>query len=550
METLFMKNKKSLYSTMILIFTLIVVFMRGNILSNAYWAYVDKEAQEKDSLLHGFNVFAGNEISLKNAFDTNSYIIDTDNDEYLKHIVKREIVDGISWYSSADNLLSVEQDYSDEIGQDLFGNIYIINTGLQSQFNTYSGLNGIVDRKYELYTMAMGRHSYLCDITVDDIKKYISSNFKSDLYAVDSLGKAEALFEKYGTHLLTGATYGGRINITSYTATNSENMNLKEGASLEKKIEYTLSTYAAGIDNNTEYYSAVDNTVNYKTNYSFTTYGGAAISALNIESLFSYTSGASFSEAPSRPFELWSNSVQEDENLVIVSIPAGAKAIPIWELIDEEESNSYSIRKLLVECYLKLCNKKYNDFLKNQGVEANLKTITEIKVDLSQSSIEFLDKRFKIGERLSLKDLDGLGIRITYSDGTNKTITSLQEAEELELIDPVIGEDGCLILSTKDYSSYVDLNLTVIQEEHNNNVVSTENQVQEDEDLQENNITNVETQENLESNIDIPEATTNKEDDKKDNLAIVWILVIIILGLVIIILVLIKKGNFKKIKGK
>ncbi len=543
METVGMRKK---YIMISLVLTIILVLGKGFNPSLAYWAYVDKESQEKDCLLRGFNVFAGNEISSDNAF-TNSYIIDKDNKEYLAHLGKRTTSDMVTSFYSNKNLFSVEKDYSRNVGMDLFGQIYTIDSGLHNQFNTSSNLKNIIDTKYELYTIEIHDHFYISDFDIVDIKNCLDSDFKRDLYAVDSFSKAEALFKKYGTHLLTGATYGGRINIANYMATNSSQTNLNENQSLETKIQNSIRSASIGYE-----YDFEENTDTCTSNYSFTVFGGKMVSALSIDSLFLNANSYSFAEEVSRPYDMWVKSIQEDENVVIVSIPNGAKAVPIWELLDEKYENAYDVRDLLVESYLKLCNKKYYEYLGELGQTDDLNAITEIKTDLKQSSIEFLDKKFEVGEIINLKDLSGLAVRITYSDGTNKLIKNIDEAEELELIDTIVGKNGDVFLSAKDYGSYEILKLNIVDKDKESlspvptesvELIGDEDEKQEDKD----NITSIEQEEEPKPSTTITEDSKNgANDEKNNNMTVVWILLAIIICLVVTVIVLLKKGDFKR----
>lgn len=542
-----MVNNKKICAAVLLILVISLSLGRGFIPSYAYafWTTEDSEEKNMEVLLRGYNVFSGTEISANNTFAENAYIIDKNNEEYIKHISKREIVNSSSKYLCDDNLFGIEKEYSKSIGQDLFGNIYIVDTGLQNQFNTSSTLKNIVREKYELYSLENCRYSYISDLDVDDIKKYLSSNFKEDLYAIDSLGKAEALYKKYGTHLLTGAIYGGRMNITSYMATNSENTHIEDGMSLQRKLEGVMIGHLSGTEFS-DIYELTENSDSWKSNYSITLYGGATTSIMSIDTMFSSRETLNLSEKPSRPFDEWQESINKGENLIMISIPNGAKAIPVWDLIDENEENSYKIRQLLIESYLKLCNKNYKDFMETNGYDEDLKTITKMEIDGNLSSIEFLDKIFEVGESINIKDLEGLAVRITYSDGTNILTDNIAKEENLELIDPVVGQDGFMILSAKDYSCYINLNLPTSKGEKDENTIPTqEPKIEVNNDYKdESNITNTETVATHEPTTVIQEEDRNIMADNEIP-TLTWFLIIIILVLLIIVFILIRKGSLK-----
>ena len=111
--------------------------------------------------------------------------------------------------------------------------------------------------------------------------------------------------------------------------------------------------------------------------------------------------------------------------MVVVALPYAAKTIPLWELLDDSNPKSHKIRQLLLECYLEQCKTHFTSFAENIESETNRKSISLIKVLKDRSSLDFSKKVFEDGQRISKKDLDGLVIEVSYTDGTSAIIDKI-----------------------------------------------------------------------------------------------------------------------------
>ena len=140
-----------------------------------------------------------------------------------------------------------------------------------------------------------------------------------------------------------------------------------------------------------------------------------------------------------------------------------------------------------------------------------------------------------------------MAVRITYSDETSILTDNIAKEEILELIDPIVGQDGVIFLSAKDYSCYINLDLTTTKEEKVENSIPTQELKDEDNNdyKDESSITNTETAVIPETTKVIQEEDSNVMVDNGIS-TLTWVLIIIILVLLIIVFILIRKGRLKK----
>ena len=432
--------------------------------SNAYMSVISNESEEKDILLRGYNAFSGFEIGSAEAFSMNSYIIDKES-EYLEHVQASKNAQDYTYYWNSDNLLELASLYSKDIGFNPDDSIFCLNTDMDQLFSKAYD-NNTVSKRYELYSWLIKSHYYVSNLNIQEIRGYLDKGFKTDLYAVDDLSKAVDLYNKYGTHLFTGVVYGGRVNITRTTTTNNTNVDLQELVSLQERTDKRLSYQSS--DNSV--FEDEDYNESISSNYQFKIYGGKDRTVTSLDQLFG-SKGSLYN--PTSAIAEWINEIYHEENMVVVALPYAAKTIPLWELLDDSNPKSHKIRQLLLECYLEQCKTHFTSFAENIESETNRKSISLIKVLKDRSSLDFSKKVFEDGQRISKKDLDGLVIEVSYTDGTSAIIDKISDEENLKLIDSVIMDGGHIYLCANDYSYYVDLNLASSETETANDPVLT-----------------------------------------------------------------------------
>ncbi|MBQ6024974.1 MAG: hypothetical protein IJL20_05130 [Lachnospiraceae bacterium] len=160
-----------------------------------------------------------------------------------------------------------------------------------------------------------------------------------------------------------------------------------------------------------------------------------------------------------------------------------------------------------------------------------------IKVLKDRSSLDFSKKVFEDGQRISKKDLDGLVIEVSYTDGTSAIIDKISEEDNLKLIDSVILDGGYIYLCANDYSYYVDLNLASSETETANDPVLTSIE-DVDRDTNKNEIDN-NTEEKPTKQSDITQVSDDDSKDAKNKYDDGNSTLILILALVIVFLIII-----------
>lgn len=319
-------------------------------------------SQEEDRLLYGYDVTSGKNLMEPDALKTVFPIIDP-NSNYKNHIAKFSgAVQNSEAYSSI-NLSEVAETFAKSVSSNAFGRIFVIDTDISSAFDLSKQVENITSSKYELYSTEIVRYYYIVQLNNEQIKECLSKEFVSDISSVKNKSEAQKLYEKYGTHLITGFSFGGRLNITNYMTTSDSFTDLSKSMSLKDKVSGVTSKINVGQSASiVEEYSSLENTQSSTSTYKFKSYGGEATSSLTLDGLFTYNASYADGSKAGFMYSRWIDSINDDKNLAIIGIPNGAKSIPLWDLMDLTEAN-YEIRQILIETYIEMCGDAYNAFM-------------------------------------------------------------------------------------------------------------------------------------------------------------------------------------------
>ena len=296
-----------------------------------------------------------------------------ENDE-LKNAIK---VFNSSKTTYMSNTSSKVSEIAEEYGQIMSGDLGLSfgasasqamagNIDVDVAFNTSKNTSWSTtfSEEYSYFNIVAANKPVILQVDSTKLKNYLSDQFMFDLKNVHSAKAAESLFEKYGTHLLTGYTLGGIFEMTNYYATDSSSYVRQQETSFSAQVNAAISymAFSGGADigfSFTDTYGVMDNNSHAVNNYKCTTYGGYVFPGLTIDQAFSYyetLTDAGFM------YKIWTDSINAGNNLVIVEIPQSSKLVPLWDLVPFSNEYDPDIREKLIEGYMNICEKAYKDF--------------------------------------------------------------------------------------------------------------------------------------------------------------------------------------------
>lgn len=303
-------------------------------------------------LLSGYNLFSGYSIESPNYNDGlepvydfkdsetiyNSYCYSNDNntgDDSKTYSGKT-----LTEYSNTHNInFSISRNANVGIGK-------LFSIGYNSKFDLNS-LNS-VNTSYSFYffeyerTVKKGRRSFYSD-EMSNVSQFFKDSFIDDLNGLTDISP-ENLFGKYGTHLITSYTMGGRATSLTATAvyTNEESNDLTVDyeAAINASATYdgvsggASTAVNSGITIKNKY-----NNENYKTTSVTSSYGGETGAAVHL-------SEGSTNNEISTAFNRWAESISVDGTHGIL-IDENLKLVPIWEFLPDGERKTELYNKYM-----------------------------------------------------------------------------------------------------------------------------------------------------------------------------------------------------------
>jgi len=204
------------------------------------------------------------------------------------------------------------------------------------------------DYKY-LYKLSLRESLYnkdVLDVLSEDFLEYLD-NLGND----PSLEDYYALFEKYGTHLITKGIYGGRFN-AYYTVVNKTN---KFSVDAMAKLDYTAKK-AASKNNSTTTNITVElanyfeeNNVEVESNFKLSYNGGGSVGATSLDDL-------------SQAYTKWTNSLNDNPSNVALIDFTEDGLLPLWELLPEEKYGY--MKESMYNAFLKYYDDYYISYIK------------------------------------------------------------------------------------------------------------------------------------------------------------------------------------------
>lgn len=398
---------------------------------------------EEEKLYYGYNVTSGINLAEPDALSTVAPIIDKESD-YLSHVAINHATRQTSKAYTESSLSKLSSEFARDIGANVFGRIYEVDVDIASAFDLSQKTGSVYAEQYELYTTTIVRYYYIVQLDLEQIRNYLSKEFVEELYSVDSEEGAKALFEKYGTHLNTGYTFGGRLDITNYKNSTDTNQDFSQSMSLSEKMSTVIALISAGENASlVEQYDSIENDSTSKSTYSFVSYGGDATSGLTLDGLFTYNPSLADGDKAGFMYTRWINSINEDRNLAILGVPSGAKSIPVWDLLDNSSEND-KIRDYLINAYIDLCGDKYDTYLSQwpdtiqelprEDVDSGLPRLRGAYVETVNGFYYYVDRNafLKDGDHNLVQKGDYLYLDLEAFSDLGETTYSVQNGETID----------------------------------------------------------------------------------------------------------------------
>ncbi|MBQ8322121.1 MAG: InlB B-repeat-containing protein [Clostridia bacterium] len=294
-----------------------VNLIEGAIASSGYYSQFDELTMQESFLGYGFDVI-NSSVFYDKTVKTSSPIFKTDELMNLR-LLK---VDSKSNYISEVQSESIDT-FMEEWNAGLNVNVSWGKKkvgGSVSVSTNFSGGSETAKSKY-FHVMTFNNQKFYIVMqgTTDQYRAMLSEGFEKDLYS--DMSPAE-LFNKYGTHFITGAVMGGKIN-SYYLYTSEEETDFFD---MSAKVSTSVRAWSAKTDVSVEtgYRQEAESKRIYIKN-TLEVLGGGDFAMLADTDI-----GAMYGD--------WQKSLEDHSSLI--GIKDSGSLWPIWDLIDPEKDTS------------------------------------------------------------------------------------------------------------------------------------------------------------------------------------------------------------------
>lgn len=325
---------------------------------------------------YGYDVTSGPLYDTANVLHLNNPILDVDSSS-LKKKIKQFTPSKVTYTSGSYNSKS---ELAENLGKEISGGnstdatfnigpVVTANVNISAAFNTANteSWKSVQQETFSYHNIYAQNRTVTLQLDPDDndFDSYLAPSFLKDAKKITTNQTAENFLAKYGTHLLMGYTLGGVFEMTNYYACNSSSYVKENTTSFDTQVAAGLSVVNTQNSSTnfsfTQTYGLSDNN-SYATNqYKLQTFGGKVFPGLTIDQAFSYFEtafGAGYM------YSIWTDSINEGDNLVITNVPANTPLVPLYRVLPNTQEY-VNAKELLLASYLKQCSNKLAKYRKN-----------------------------------------------------------------------------------------------------------------------------------------------------------------------------------------
>ena len=311
---------------------------------------------------------------------------------------------------------------------------------------------------YYLYTDYIQRYRLYINnyLNRDTYQDAFSEMFLNDLQLLKNEDITyRTFFDRYGTHLVGSAYYGGQLNFSFTVASNKVVINEDVKYCFDQSVSFPVE-----VDVMAKIKQVIEQELNVKYSSSDLTYqlgaiafGGKSFSTSNINKCEEY-------------YDKWKDSIDSDDDCVIVNYNSDG-LVPLWYILPEEYT---SLSNTMEQEYMQLCADRksdfldefktgnYTDFSGGTGGKDNPFIITEAKQLFNIPKIS-MDSNYKLANDIDLKNYNWTALGGFYNqeqftgtfDGDGHTISNMTKTTNISEIGNrvyfgffgVIGKGGC-----------------------------------------------------------------------------------------------------------
>lgn len=316
------------------------------------------ESNDYQYLGIGFDVASTDDISDTNVLASKKVYPIVDQTKIEEYVSITNAATGRQGFIKGESAYSFSQKYTNEISFKTENKFSVwgakTNVGVKFNLGVSSSLTKTGSESYQMYYHYIDKYSVVLQLGYFDVREYLTEQFRKDLQKVTTAEAANELYDKYGTHMIAAYIAGGRLEFTSYAASEEENVS----DSLQTDFETTISVDVGKAINS-------DNEISLSGKYATDTESKDSVASFRANAYGGSLAGGTVEDQIKNAGK-WAEGINDGENLTITGIPSTDVLIPVWDLLPSEPEY-LAVRQVLQVAYEQRSLNVSNEYYQSCG---------------------------------------------------------------------------------------------------------------------------------------------------------------------------------------
>ncbi|HQC54377.1 MAG TPA: MAC/perforin domain-containing protein [Clostridia bacterium] len=261
-----------------------------------------------------------------------------------------------------DSMESFTDNYSSQIkigGTAKYGKMF--SASIDTDFSSSASMKGATQTSYLRFFSTVSKMRLALSSNMKDINLMLDDEFKEDLFGTGTkVLKPAEVIEKYGSHLILSAMYGGRMDFTYFLSSTSTSTTKQDMADVTAALSTSIFKFSADV--NGKYSSDAKSTAESKnvTIYAKSnTTGGGLVDMSSIEAMRTN-------------YSAWLKSLENVTNYSMIGLVNSNSLLEIWSFLpDGARKNEF------ITYFATTASRSYNDLIKKYSKTTTASTAIE-----------------------------------------------------------------------------------------------------------------------------------------------------------------------------
>ncbi|HQC54379.1 MAG TPA: MAC/perforin domain-containing protein [Clostridia bacterium] len=261
-----------------------------------------------------------------------------------------------------DSMESFAEDYSTQIkigGTAKYGKMF--SASIDTDFSSTASMKGATQTSYLRFFSTVSKLRLTLSTSKKKLDTMLTDEFKEDLFGTGTeVLEPKDVIEKYGSHLILSAVYGGRMDFTYFLSSTETSTSKQDMADVSAAVSASVWNFSTDI--NGKYSSAVKSTADAKNvsiHAKSHTIGGGLVDMSSIDSM-------------RKNYPAWLNSLNNINNYAMIGLVNANSLVEIWSFLPDGVRKNEFITYFATEA-----SKSYNNLISKYSKTSTSTTTLE-----------------------------------------------------------------------------------------------------------------------------------------------------------------------------